>query len=321
MTTDLAESTGVKNPLVLLERMIEKGINPDQLGKMMDLAERWERNRAAEAFAQAVTGFQSECPPVFKGRQAKAAGNFQGFDFVSFDDVMRVAKPLLTKYAIVPTFTTDIVEREGRETLIKCTCRLRVGIHVEETTVTIPIPPAATKTPNNTHQYAQGVTYAKRYSFCAALNIVCTDDDNDATPAVQYATTEQITEINTLINACEEAGLKPDHKRLLAYLTRVCKYQIDNLENLNQAGVQACLDFLKGRIAESIDLHSVRRVRTLRCCRQQRRPGVGGNDPTLRAQREFGARLQPRREDGGAQFLRGGACRERLRGRGEVEPH
>lgn len=246
MSTDLTDSPPVlaMSPMQMAYQLMQSGreVDPDIVKKFMEMEHDYATHQAAKVFAQAVTGFQSECPPVFKGRTAKAAGNFQGFDFASFDDVMRVAKPLLTKYAIVPTFTTETVEH-GRGAEIKCTCRVRVGIHVEETAVTVPIPPSATAKPNDTHQYAQAVTYAKRYALCAALNIVCTNDDNDATPQVQYATTEQIAEINILIEQCADAGKPVTFDRFLKWLA------VDNLENLDTAGVAKAVTELKSRLA------------------------------------------------------------------------
>ena len=54
------------NPLAMLQKCIDNGTPIDQLGKLMDLAERWEKSRAAERFAQAITAFQAECPQIDK---------------------------------------------------------------------------------------------------------------------------------------------------------------------------------------------------------------------------------------------------------------
>src|SRR5436190_8740894 len=198
--SDLEQSTGVRNPLVLLQAMIEKGVQPEQLSRLMDLAERWEANRAAEAFAEAVTGFQAECPMILKRRKAGTRENSKvKFDFASYDDVMKEAGPLLAKWKIVPSFTTEPAEQG-----VKCTCRIRVGTHVELTTLTLPIPAGVV---NDTQLYGQAVTYAKRYALCAALNIVVSDEDNDASKCLDTIDQDDVRQLNTLI---EEKGVNLD---------------------------------------------------------------------------------------------------------------
>jgi ERF superfamily len=182
-------------PNDLIAKAIQAGNLPiEQLERLMALSERWESNQAAREFAEALTGFQSECPMVFKGRKTTGTGSL-AFAFASMDDIMDVAQPLLAKYHIVPTWTTKPGEKGGLEV----TCRIRVGTHAEESSVTIPIP---TGTVNATQLHAQGVTYGKRYSLCAALGITVTDQqDNDASTMFETISKEQVIELDELLGA------------------------------------------------------------------------------------------------------------------------
>lgn len=167
------------NPLTIIERAIDRGCDPDQLEKLLALQERWEKNEAAKRYAEAITTFQAKCPRVLKSREAviqskKGEGSSYKYPFASYDDIMAAIHPLLAECQIGVDFTSDL-PTEGK---LKITCRLRVGTHTEDKTMSVPIPSLLA---NDTQRYGAALQYAKRYCLCAALNIVLTDDiDNDA---------------------------------------------------------------------------------------------------------------------------------------------
>jgi len=229
MSTSLEESKCITNPMTLLAAAIERNIDPDQLGKLLSLEERWNKNRAAEAFAVAITGFQGECPQVFKSRET-TGGNMR-YSFASFDDVMRVAGPLLAKHGIVVTFSTEPAERG-----MKISCRVRVGTHSEESTLTMPIPEMKV---NDTQRFGAAVSYLKRYALCAALNIVVTSEDNDAAQQFEYITEAQAAELLALI---DEKGA--DMKRFLAWC------QLERLAYMPQAFFGKAIATLKQKKAK-----------------------------------------------------------------------
>jgi hypothetical protein len=174
----VANSTGVSNPLVLVQSMIEHGADPDALKKMMDLAERWERNQAAKQFADAIVAFQGECPMVFKSRKADR------YQFASLDDIMRVAGPLLAKNRIGTSYSTP--KQDAGSFLI--IVHIRVGSHVEERPFCVPVADmqllvdkiASVQKITSAQAYGVWLSYQKRYAFCAALGITVTDEDNEA---------------------------------------------------------------------------------------------------------------------------------------------
>lgn len=200
-------------PLTLIQVALEKGIDPEQLGRLMDLQERWERNRAAEAFGAAITRFQAECPPVTKRRTVGGdAGSKITYRYASYDDVMRAAAPVLTACGLAVSFSTKQQER-----MVEITCRIRVGIHHEDHTVTVPVPDMRV---NDTQKFGAAISYGKRFALCAALNIVVTDEDNDAQALIDTLLPAQVGELERLI---KERGA--DLKRFLAWA---------NVESLGQ---------------------------------------------------------------------------------------
>lgn len=184
----------VASPLALIQSAIEKGHDPEQLGKLMDLHERWEVNQAAAAFADALTTFQAKCRPIRKARSA-GEGRFK-YSYAGYEDVMRAVGPLLAECGIAVSFSTQTHEKGIRVTLT-----LRVGTHTQDNTLDVPIPAMSV---NDTQKYGAALSYAKRYSLCAALNIVTTDEDDDAQHCVDPISDQQAMEIDAF---CQEHNI------------------------------------------------------------------------------------------------------------------
>lgn len=183
--------TAPAEPLALIEQAIAKGYDPAHLGQLMDLQERWERNRAAERFAAAISAFQAAVPVVLKERVAKINDDWS-YNFAGYDDIMRQIAPLLAKYQIVITFSSDQIPQVG----IKTTCRVRVGVHFEDHTLTVPIPQMKV---NDTQKFGAALSYAKRYALCAALNIVVSNEDDDAAKQLDNVDEEEVAALRDLI--------------------------------------------------------------------------------------------------------------------------
>lgn len=174
-------------PMDLIQAAIEKGYAPDQLSALMDLQERHERNEAAREYAIAVTTFQAKCPPVVKRREAKGQGNFAGYNYAAYEDIMAIAGPLLAEVGLSVSFST-----EPHEKGLMGTIYLRKGIHQETRTMYLPI---ADMRVNDTQKYGATVTYMERYLLRAALNIVVVGEDNDAQGLHETITEEQAIQL------------------------------------------------------------------------------------------------------------------------------
>lgn len=219
------------NPLAIIERAIAAGMKPEDLKGLFDLQERHERNRAAEAFADAITGFQDECPVILKRRVAKIKE--WSYGYAGYDDVMREIKDLLKRYRIAVTFSTDHTDKG-----IKATCRVRVGTHYEDHTLTVPVP--GQMVVNDTQKYGAALSYAKRYVLCAALNIVVSDEDDDAAGLLENISEEQVKELQGLIKS-----KSVDEKRFLNWAN------IAQLTSMPRRDFPKALDMLKRKKADT----------------------------------------------------------------------
>jgi hypothetical protein len=221
------------NPLTLLQTAIERGMNPDQLGKLMDMADRWEAAQAAKAFAAAVTAFQAELPEVIKRR---TGGKDGAYTYAAFEDIMEVAGPVLARHRIVVTFSTDDLPNNR----LKIVCRVRVGVHVEETAFVIPVPGriGGENTTNETQRQGAALSYGKRYCFCAALNVVVAREDNDAATLFQLVTPNELAQLKAMAKE-RDVNIPGFMKRL--------KVESDDLAHIPRDRFGTAITMMKGK--------------------------------------------------------------------------
>lgn len=201
-------------PMSLIKLALGKGMAVENLGKLMDLQERHERNEAAKEFAVAIADFQAEMPAVLKGNPVNDKSGKLMYTFASHEDIMEIAQPILSKHGIAVTFDTEITP----DKLMKTTCHVRVGIHVEHTTMALALP----QIPNaNDAQKAGGaLSYGQRYAMKAALNIRITGEDKrDGADIVENLNEQQIQQINNLLEKRRAFETPPDfYRRFLKWL-------------------------------------------------------------------------------------------------------
>lgn len=233
MTTELMERDDTlpavqgNGPMAILSQAIQAGTPASELTQLMDLAERYEANQAAAAYGAAVTKFQAACPIVHKSRGTKESGAF-GYTYASYDDVMRAAGPALRDCGLAINFSSEHVA-DG----IKVTCRIRHGSHFEDHTLTVPVPSMKV---NDTQKYGAALSYAKRYALCAALNIVVSDEDDDAAQLndlISEADAERVRELLMLTNS--------DAKRFLAWA------KVDRIEDLSVGKFRDAIKMLEAK--------------------------------------------------------------------------
>lgn len=186
------------NPRQLCALAVQSGAGMDVLERLTSLAERWDAAEAKKKYTEAISGFQSECPTIFKKRVVKTRDGQPMYAFASYDDIKKVTRPLETKWGITVEFSFDLQDDPKAPAGKLCgTCKVRVGSHHEDKTLTIPVPKGVNT--NLAQDGGQAVTYLKRYLYCAALDIVVTDEDNDADIDARL-TDEQVQTVEKLIH-------------------------------------------------------------------------------------------------------------------------
>ena len=184
-------------PSMLLQIAVEKGTDIDQLEKLMDLQERWERNEAKKAYVSAMAGFRAECPAISKTKVAhnsKHAGLAETIDQI---------KGLLSRHGLSHSWRTNQIEG-----VIAVTCCITHAMGHSEST-TLQGNPDTSGSKNAIQSVGSTVSYLERYTLFAILGLASKDmDDDGGLPEKKPRITEQQTlEIDAKIN---ENGIDMD---------------------------------------------------------------------------------------------------------------
>lgn len=179
MSSELERGTGISNPLVLLQSMVDKGADPEKLNRFFDLVERWDHNRAVEAFNRAMQACQAEMPVVVRstvnGRTNKK--------YAPLETISDRIKPVYTKHG----FTLSFSEASGApEHMARIVCVVRhVGGHEERHQGDYPLDGSGAKG-GGVMSPVQGrvstMTYAKRDLKLAIFDVTIADTDRDGEP-------------------------------------------------------------------------------------------------------------------------------------------
>jgi len=179
-----------QSPMTIIAAAVDKGIGADELGKLMDLQDRYEANQARRAFTSAMADFQARCPTILKSKRADR------YNYAPLDEILRTIRPHLEQCGLSVRFNTST---DG--STIKAVCHIshRDG-HTETSEFSAPVDPAMKV--NDTQKAGSANSYAKRYALCNALNLVGSEFDDDGyasakptNPDDEPATDEQLATI------------------------------------------------------------------------------------------------------------------------------
>ena len=169
MSTDiqLKESSALMS---VIERVAsDPNSDISKLEKMLDMQERVLDRNAAQAFTADMAAMQGEMPRVLK----LAIGH--NTTYAKLEDVNDAVRPILQKYGFAVTFSIEQPDVK----FVKITAILshKQG-HKQESSLILPLDSSGSK--NSVQSIGSTVTYGRRYTACALLNISTGDDTNGA---------------------------------------------------------------------------------------------------------------------------------------------
>jgi len=229
-------------PLDLIARAIEKGFDTEQLGKLMDLQERHQRQLAERAYAESMSAAQAAMPTVVRD----AENTHTKARYARLETVNHAIKPVFTRYGFSISFDTE-------QSPLAEHIRIRADVsHAGGCTKSyradIPLDGAGFKgNSNKTPTQATGSTfsYGRRYLTLLIFNVTVANEDNDGNREAEVVTPEQIAVINDLLKECEEVGNPVNFGRFLHWL-----------------GVQQLDELPAGEFAKAVnELNAKRRVK------------------------------------------------------------
>ena len=174
---EITESLPVENtPAKLLEIAVAQNADVDNLGKLMELQERWEARQARTTFFDELSNFQADCPPIPRTKEVKKNNGDLLYKYAPMDQILKVVRDPLRERGFSFRFES---EHQDNGVLVACVLHHRAG-HSERSEVFVP--GFLGHNTNEAQNAGGGLTYGKRYAFSNVLGLI-PDDDDDAQSA------------------------------------------------------------------------------------------------------------------------------------------
>lgn len=163
------------DPEALIQQAINNGIEPETMQSLLDMRKELRDEKARDAFRQAMTDFQRECPVIEKKKKVMGKNNRKvRYRYAPLDSIINQVGNLLGDHGFSYHIDTDVADG-----YVKATCEVHHEAgHSETSDFTVPIDEDAYM--NAQQKFASALTYAKRYAFCNAFGILTGEEDDDA---------------------------------------------------------------------------------------------------------------------------------------------
>jgi hypothetical protein len=167
-------------PMTIIQNAVASGIGADELEKLLAMQERWEANRAREAYNAAMSEAQREMPGVIRDK----LNSHLKSKYARLETVDAAIKPVYSKHGFSLSFGT-LPDALPDHCHISCECR-HSGGHVEKFEGNFPLDlkglaGGANKTP--IQAMGSTISYARRYLTLMIFNVAVLDEDNDGNGA------------------------------------------------------------------------------------------------------------------------------------------
>lgn len=160
--------------LPMIERAArDPNVDVDKMERLMAMMERVEARNAEAAFATDLAEMQDALPSI--GERGNAAGRYT---YALWEDINAAIKPVLKRYGFAISFRTDFTDGIAVTGVLS-----HKSGHKIETTIKLPSDASGNK--NAVQAVASSVSYGKRYTASALLNLTSHGEDDDAFAAAQ----------------------------------------------------------------------------------------------------------------------------------------
>lgn len=168
MANDITTSDPAGVLQVIARAAADPTVNMDKMERLIEMRDHELARSAKVEFAAALVDMQLDLPSI--GERGNAAGRYT---YALWEDINKAIKPVLQKYGFALSFRTDFSNGIGVTAVLS-----HRGGHEEATGIVLPADPSGNK--NAVQAVASSVSYGKRYTAGALLNLTSYGEDDDA---------------------------------------------------------------------------------------------------------------------------------------------
>ena len=165
-----------ESPQNLISLAIEKGVNIEQLERLLALKERWDAAQANKSFIAAMSNFQKEVPAIEKKKLVKYASKTGGnvsYKYAELGEIDETIKGAMASNGLSKRWEI----KEGGDKII-CTCIIsHIDGHTESTSMSSLKDMSGGK--NEIQSRASAISYLQRYTLIGVLGLTTATEDND----------------------------------------------------------------------------------------------------------------------------------------------
>lgn len=174
-TAELAAENAVNLLGIIARAAADPQVDTAKMQALLDMQMQLQAKQAEIAFSEAMARIQTKMPRISKTGVILNKDGTARSHYAPLDEIDLVVRPLLAEERLSVSYSSSW---DSGMMTITCTVKHAMG-HERHSTFTVPL---------DANQYRSGAqnmgstnSYAKRYAFCNAFNII-TIDDNDAQP-------------------------------------------------------------------------------------------------------------------------------------------
>lgn len=187
--TDTQEATTIL--AIISKASTDPNCDIDKLERLGAMYERLKAGQAQQAYSDALANLQQELPVIPKrGNITGKSGNVQS-TYAKWEDVNEAIKPHLARHGFSLSFR---IPRNEKGVEVEGVLSHRFG-HSERTSILLPADVSGNK--NAVQAVASSVSYGKRYTAFALLNITAADEDDDGQSACTQPAAKTITAVQS----------------------------------------------------------------------------------------------------------------------------
>lgn len=164
------------SPAAMMLAAMDRGASLEQVEKMMDLQERWERREAEKALNAALSAFRAEAIEVIKRKGVGYMGKtgWVGYKHAELSDLVDGVAPALARQGLSHRWD---VQQAGNQITVTCILTHALGHSIQ---VSLTAGPDTSGNKNPIQAIQSAITAMQRHTLKAITGVAEKGDDDDA---------------------------------------------------------------------------------------------------------------------------------------------